>query len=90
MKSVVAASRHACTCTPAAMDPRCRVCVLRKGEFDGECNRTACRAIGVRMWSAVEHAYYCVACSRETGRWSSLVGVKPMVLHTADGGSEHV
>jgi hypothetical protein len=51
-----------------------------KGKHNGECNRAACRAHGlvVCMWSFTEHAYYCVPCSKEIERWSSLVGVKPM------------
>jgi hypothetical protein len=60
-----------------------------KGKFDGECRRTACRVVGARWWSSVEHAYYCGPCAKEIMRWSGLVGVAPMVEHTVDGGTEH-
>lgn len=56
-----------------------------KGKFDQECRRTACRVMGARMWSYVEHGYYCEACAKEITRWSALVGVPPMVEHVAPG-----
>lgn len=55
-----------------------------KGKFDGECRRTACRVVGARWWSSVEHAYYCGSCAKEIMQWSGLVGVAPMVEHTVD------
>jgi hypothetical protein len=35
-----------------------------KGEFDGECNRRACRETGANWWNPNTRAYYCASCAR--------------------------
>ena len=47
-----------------------------KGQFDGNCNRTACQAplvrhgIGENWWNSSTQAYYCTSCARLLNRES--------------------
>lgn len=44
-----------------------------KGQFDGNCNRTACQASiqGRNYWNSSTRAYYCGTCARDINYWSN-------------------
>lgn len=43
-----------------------------KGQFDGNCNRTACQTLiaGANFWNTSTRAYYCGQCARDINHWS--------------------